>query len=342
MAHTVLVTGGTGYIAGELIDQLLGKGWTVHTTVRSLAKSEAPLRARWPDAGDRLKVFGADLMSDAGWAEANAGCSHVAHVASPFPTSVPKNEDELIVPARDGALRALRFAKAAGVTRFVMTSSSAAIAYGHAVGKTMFDENDWTDVDAPGIQPYIKSKTIAERAAREWVEREGGAMVFCTVNPVAVLGPVRSDDFAASIEVVKSLLDGSVPALPNVGFSIVDVRDIADLHVRCLEADDATVRGGRFIGSSGPFFKFADVARILRAELGPQARKVPTRAMPDWGVRILALFMPPARQLVGEVGRIRANNSARAQAALGWTPRPPEESILDCARSLIARGVVKV
>ena len=341
MPGKVFVSGGSGYIGGETIRQLLAKGWRVNTTVRSLAK-EAALRAQLGGTSETLGIFAADLENDAGWAEAMAGCSHVAHIASPFPTSVPRNPDDLIVPAREGALRALRFAKAAGVIRFVMTSSSAAIAYGHPPGKTLFDENDWTDVDAPGVQPYVKSKTIAERAARDWVAREGGAMVFCTVNPVAVLGPVESDDFAASIEVVKSLIDGSVPALPNVGFSIVDVRDIADLHVRCLEASDETVRGERFIGSSGPFFKFADVARILREQLGSQARKVPTRAMPDWGVRVLAMFMPPARQLVGEVGRIRENNSAHARTVLGWAPRPPEVSIVDCARSLIARGVVKV
>lgn len=342
MGGTVLVTGGTGYIGGELIDQLLGQGWTVHTTVRSKASSEAKLRARWPEAGERLKVFEAELMDDAGWAEAMAGCSHVAHVASPFPVGVPKDENELIVPAREGALRALRFAGAAGVERFVLTSSAAAIAYGHPPGKSVFDESDWTDVDAPGVQPYIKSKTIAERAARDWVAREGGAMVFCSVNPVAVLGPVASEDFAASIEIAKQLIEGKIPALPDVGFCLVDVRDVADLHVRALTAPADKVRDGRFIASTGPFYKFADLAAVLKARLGREARKVPTRRMPDFLVRFLANFVPDLRQLVGELGRTRQVTGDRARKVLGWSPRDSEQTMVDTARSLIDRGLAKV
>ena len=341
MAGTVFVSGGSGYIAGETIRQLLGKGWTVHTSVRNLAR-EAELRLQLGGTPETLKFFAADLMSDAGWAEAMAGCSHVCHMASPFPAGVPKDENDLIVPAREGALRALRFAKAAGVTRFVMTSSAAAIAYGHPPGKIQYDENDWTNVDAPGVQPYVKSKTIAERAARNWVASEGGTLEYCAVCPVLVLGPVQGADFAASVEPVQRLLDGSVPALPDVGFSIVDLRDIAALHVLALEAPADKVKDGRFLGCSGPFFKFADVAKVLRDALGPQARKVPTRRMPAWGVRVLALFMPAAKQLLGEVGRTRATSSAHAQSVLGWQPRPPEQSIIDCARSLIEHGVVKV
>ena len=341
MPGTVMVSGGSGYIAGETIRQLLGKGWTVHTAVRSLSR-EAELRPQLGGTADTLKFFAADLMNDAGWAEAMAGCSHVCHMASPFPAGVPKDENELIVPAREGALRALRMAKGAGVTRFVMTSSAAAIAYGHPPGKIQYDERDWTNVDAPGVQPYVKSKTIAERAARDWVAAEGGALEYCAVCPVLVLGPVQGADFAASVEPVQRLLDGSVPALPDVGFSIVDLRDIAALHVLALEAPADKVRDGRFIGSSGSFFKFADVAKVLRDEFGPQARKVPTRRMPAFGVRILALFMPAAKQLLGEIGRTRATSSAHAQSVLGWKPRPPEESIIDCARSLIEHGVVKV
>ena len=341
MAGTVMVSGGSGYIAGETIRQLLGKGWTVRTTVRNLSR-EAELRAQLGGTPETLKFFAADLMNDAGWAEAMAGCSHVCHMASPFPANVPKDENELIVPAREGALRALRMAKAAGVTRFVMTSSSAAVAYGHPDSKTHYDEHDWTNVAAPGLLAYFKSKTIAERAARDWVAAQGGEIEYCAVCPVLVLGPVQGGDFAASVEPVLRLLDGSVPALPDVGFGIVDLRDIAALHVLALEAPADKVRDGRFIGSSGAFLKFADVAKVLRDALGPQARKVPTRRMPAFGVRILALFMPAAKQLLGEIGRTRSTSSAHAQSVLGWKPRPPEESIIDCARSLIAHGVVKV
>ena len=341
MAGTVMVSGGSGYIAGETIRQLLANGWTVHTTVRSLSR-EAELRPQLGGTPATLKFFAADLMNDKGWAEAMAGCHAVCHMASPFPAEVPKDENDLIVPAREGALRALRFAKTAGVKRFVMTSSAAAIAYGHPAGKSEYNEDDWTNVDAPGVQPYIKSKTIADRAARDWVAAEGGDMEYCAVCPVMVLGPVQGGDFAASVEPVLRLLNGSIPALPDVGFSIVDLRDIADLHVLALEASADKVRNGRFLGSSGRFFKFADMAAVLREKLGNQARKVPTRKMPDWAVHVLSWVMPPARQLLGELGRTRATSSARAQSVLGWTPRPPEDSIEDCARSLIEHGVVKV
>ncbi|MFM5953511.1 MAG: NAD-dependent epimerase/dehydratase family protein [Novosphingobium sp.] len=341
MAGTVLVTGGSGYIAGETIRQLLARGWTVQTTVRSLAR-EAELRPILGGTPETLKFFAADLTRDDGWAEAAAGCDAVCHMASPFPPDVPKDENELIVPARDGALRALRAAHAAGIKRFVLTSSAAAIAYGHPPGKTEYTEADWTNVDAPGVQPYIKSKTIAERAARDWVAANAPEMEFCTVNPVAVLGPVESTDFAASVATFEQLLSGKVPACPDVGFCMVDTRDVAQLHVLALEAPAEKVTGERFIGSSGPFFKIIDVARVLRERMGPDARKVPTRVMPNWLVRVMARFMPPLRQLLGELGRTRSMSSAHAQQVLGWKPRPPEDTAVDCARSLIDRGIVKV
>lgn len=340
MAKTVLVTGGTGYIAGELIKQLLARGWSVHTTVRSRAKSEAALRKRFGNPEpERLKVFEADLMDDAGWAEATDGCSHVAHVASPIPAKPPKHEDELIVPAREGTLRALRFAKSAGVERFVQTSSTAAVVYGRDRGEYTCDHTDWTNIDHPDAYPYVKSKTIAERAAREWIAENGGDMTFVSVNPGMVLGPVDSGDFSASVELVQQLLDGSMPMAPDLGFPIVDIRDIADLHVKALETEG--LDGERFLGA-GPFLKAIEISAILRQRLGANARKTPTRKMPDWMVNILALFNAEVRGIKSELGKVRNIDASLSKQRLGWKMRPVEETIADCGESLIEHGVVKV
>ncbi len=334
---TVLVTGGSGYIAGFLIRQLVAAGWTVHTTVRCLAR-EAELRRLLAIDNTRLKFFAADLMHDTGWAEAAAGCSHVAHLASPLPMGVPKHADELIVPARDGALRALRAAREAGVRRFVMTSSVAAVAYGRGRGEHHFTEADWTPDDCPGATPYIRSKAIAERAARDWVAREGGGLEYCSINPSVVLGPVWSRDYSASVVIVKKLLQGALPALPDIGFGVVDVRDVADLHLRALNAPG--MAGERFI-ASGPFMKLRDIADVLRRRLGDDARRVPTRGVPDVVVRLAALFNPLARAVVSELGAVRHQNASHAKAVLGWVPRPVEDSIVDAARSLLALGLVR-
>ena len=337
MDKTVLVSGGSGYIAGYLIRQLVAEGWMVHTTVRSLAR-EAAVRELLAVDNSRMKFFAADLMADSGWAEAMAGCGACAHVASPLPSGVPKNADELIVPARDGALRALRAAKAAGVRRFVMTSSVAAIAYGRGRGVHHFTEADWTDLSQPGLTPYIQSKTVAERAARDWIAREGGDLEYCSICPSVVLGPVWSRDYSSSVMVVRALLDGRMAACPDIGFGIVDVRDVADLHVRALSAPG--MANERFI-ASGRFVKLREVADILRAGLGAQASKVTTRNVPDGLVRIAARFNPLARAVVGELGSVRNQDATHASAVLGWATRPVEQSILDTARSLIALGIIK-
>ena len=338
MTDTVFVSGGSGYIAGFLIRQLVAEGWMVHTSVRDLAK-EGAVRALLALDNNRLRFFAADLSQDAGWAQAMAGCSHVAHVASPLPFGVPKDANELILPARDGALRALRAARAAGVRRFVMTSSVAAVSYGRGRGVHHFTEADWTQLEGKGLTPYIQSKTIAERAARDWVAAEGGGIEYCSINPSVVLGPVWSRDYSASVLIVKKLLNGSLGACPDIGFGVVDVRDVADLHVRALKAPG--MAGERFI-ASGPFMKLREVADVLRAELGPQAHKVTTRNVPDWLVRVMALFNPMARAVVGELGSVRHQDASHAKAVLGWQTRPVQQSIVDAARSLIELGIVKI
>lgn len=339
MAVTVLVTGGTGYIGGEVIDQLLARGYSVNTTVRNKEKSEVRLRDRWPNAGERLKVFQADLMSDDGWAQANADCDAVAHVASPFPLGVPKNKDELVVPAREGTLRALRFAKAAGATRFIQTSSAAAIAYGHPE-KDYFDYTDWTNLDA-NVPPYIESKTVAERAARDWVAENAPEMVFCSVNPVAVFGPVDNDDLSTSIEMVKQIIDGSIPLLPNMGISVCDVRDVAKAHVLAIEAPADIVRNERF-PTATKFMWISEMAQALRRRAPEHAKKVATRKMPDWLVKLLAPIVPTLKQVRSELGNVRDVSGAHTEEVLGFNFIEPEQSLEDTARSLVEHGIVKL
>ena len=337
MTGTVLVSGGSGYIAGFLIRQLVAEGWTVHTTVRDLAREPAVRKLLAVD-DSRLRFFAADLNSDAGWKQAMTGCSHVAHVASPVPMGMPTNADELILPARDGALRALRAARAAGVKRFVMTSSVAAVSYGRGRGVHTFTEADWTDLSTPGLSAYVQSKTVAERAARDWVAAEGGDLEYCSLCPSVVLGPVWSADYSPSVMIVRKLLDGSMGACPDFGFGVVDVRDVADLHVRALKAPG--MAGERFI-ASGRFVKLREVADILRAHLGAEAGKVTTRNVPDWLVRIAAHFHPLAKAVVSELGSVRHQDASHAKAVLGWATRPIEQSIADTARCLIDLGIVK-
>jgi nucleoside-diphosphate-sugar epimerase len=340
MADVVLVTGGSGYIAGFTIRQLIEQGWTVRATIRTL-KREAEVRDWLQVDNDRLSFFAADLTNDAGWAEAMAGCSHVVHMASPIPAHHVKDENELIVPARDGALRALRFARDAGVTRLVMTSSVAAIFYGRAAGKDSFTEADWTNVEADDVSAYAKSKTIAERAARAWIAAEGGSLEFVTVNPGLVLGPLLGTDFSPSLEAVKRVLEGAYPALPDLGFNLVDVRDVADLHIRALTAPDLS--GERFMAvAPHGFLRLAEIAAVLRERLPEHAGKVPTRRMPDWIMRIVSLFDPVVRQMIGELGKTRHAEPTHAIQVLGWQPRSAEDSVVDTARSLIDLGVSKV
>lgn len=337
MTSPILVTGGSGYIAGFLIRQLLDQGWCVHTTVRDLAR-EAGVRELLKCADpEQLRFFAADLNADAGWREAAEGCTHVAHVASPLPVGLPKSADELIVPARDGALRVLKAARDAGVTRFVMTSSVAAISYGHGPGIHRFTEDDWTRLESPGIPPYVQSKTIAEKAARKWVAREGGSLEFCTINPSVVLGPLHSRDYSASVVLIQRLLEGAMPALPDIGFGVVDVRDVADLHVRALTAPG--MAGERFIACAG-FLKLREIAAILRAELGEQARRVPTLNLPDWLVRLIAPFSPLVRVAASELGSVRNQDASHAREVLGWQPRPQRESIVKTAKDLIGLGLI--
>lgn len=340
----VLVTGGTGFVGAHCLIRLLAAGHDTHATVRDMAR-EGDVRAMLRqggagEVGERLTLFRADLNGDAGWAEAVAGCDHVLHVASPFPSTVPKDENELIAPARDGALRVLRASRDAGVRRVVLTSSFAAIGYGAAKGRTAtFTEVDWTDLKDPGVQPYHKSKTIAERAAWDFIVREGGGLELAVVNPVGVFGPVLGPDYASSILLVKRLLDGTVPGCPDLWFGAVDVRDVADLHLAAMTHPAAC--GERFLATAGDFVSIRQIAQILKDGIGNAARKVPTRAVPNWLMRLVGLFDPEVRGVLPELGTRKNASSEKAHRLLGWAPRSPRDAILATGQSLLELGLLK-
>ena len=339
---TVLVTGGSGFIGSYCILQLPADGHQVRTTVRNLARESevrAMLKAGGTDAGDRLKFFAADLEKDAGWAEAVAGCDYVLHVASPFPSGIPKHEDELIVPAREGALRVLKAARDAGVKRVVLTSSFAAVGYGQTPRETPFDETNWTDPKAGHMTAYVKSKTFAERAAWDFVAREGGGLELSVVNPVGVFGPVLGPDYSTSILLVQRLMDGAMPGAPRLYFGVVDVRDVADLHIRAMT--DPAAKGERFLAVAGDFMSIQDIAKVLKARMGDSAKRVPTRQIPDWVVRLVALRDPTIRQITPELGKRKNATNAKARRLLGWAPRSNEEAIVATAESLVRLGLLK-
>lgn len=332
---TVLVTGGSGFVGGHVILRLLNDGHAVRTTVRNRDRGSAVhalLRRGGRGADERLEVFEADLTDDRGWERAVAGCDQVLHVASPFPRDVPKDENELIVPARDGTLRVLRAARDAGVKRVVVTSSFAAIGYGHATTDRVFTEEDWTDTGGADVQPYVKSKTLAERAAWEFIAREGGALELAVVNPVGVFGPVLGPDISSSIAILQRLLDG-MPLVPNLHFGVVDVRDLADLHIRAMTADAA--KGQRFLATGDAPTSLFEIATILRRRLGRAARHVPSRRTPDWLLRLMAPFSPQARAVLPQLGVVRRSSNEKARRLLDWHPRPLEATIVETAESLL-------
>jgi nucleoside-diphosphate-sugar epimerase len=328
---TVLVTGGSGFLGSWCVIELLRRGYRVRTTVRDLSREPEVRAAIGAEvSADDLAFYAADLRADEGWEEAAQGCDYVLHVASPFPPAQPKDPDELIVPARDGTLRVLRAAFAAGVERVVLTSSVAAVGGGAKPAGKPLDEEDWTDVDNPKLSPYVRSKTIAERAAWELVREAGESKRLAVVNPGAIIGPALSKDRSFSLELIERLLKG-MPGVPRIGFSIVDVRDVADLQIRAMTEPQAG--GERFVAVTR-FRWMSEVAEILREQLGSSASKVPKRGVPDLMVRAMALFDPGVRSITGQLGKKLTYSSAKAEDLLDWSPRPDDETIVDCARSL--------
>lgn len=326
----VLVTGGSGYIGSWCVLALLADGHSVRTTVRNL-KKEPELRAMLRADDAKVTVLRADLQEDAGWREAVEGCDYVLHVASPTLTSLPRTDDEMVLPARDGVLRVLRAAREAGVKRVVLTSAFGAVGYGHPGAGRVFTEADWSDVDG-GIPAYQKSKTLAEKAA--WAFVADGGPELAAVNPVGVLGPVLGHDYSPSLGLVQRMLDGAMPALPPFASGFVDVRDVADLHLRAMT--DPAAAGERFIATAGPSLWTRDVAAILRDRLGERAAKVPTRELPLWAARALARVNPGLRAVRPQLGKNFDATSEKARRLLGWSPRPIADTIAETAESLLA------
>jgi nucleoside-diphosphate-sugar epimerase len=339
---TVLVTGGSGFVGSHCILQLLAAGHDVRTTVRNLSREpgvRAMLKQGGAEPGERLTFVAADLTSDTNWPQAVAGCEFVLHVASPFPPALPKHEDELIVPAREGALRVLRAARDAGVKRVVLTSSFAAIGYGHHGQTKPFDETSWTNPNASDVQPYVKSKTLAERSAWDFMAAEGGSLELAVVNPVAVFGPVLGPDYSTSVLLVQRLMDGALPGCPKIYFGAVDVRDVADMHLRAMT--NPAAKGQRFLCISGDFMSMLDIATVLKRNLGPRAKRVPTRQLPNWLVRLASLRDPAVKQVLPELGKTKNATNEKARRMLGWQPRTNEEAIVATAESLLALGLLK-
>jgi nucleoside-diphosphate-sugar epimerase len=337
---TVLVTGGSGYLGGWCIVELIRRGYRVRTTIRNPAREPEvhDAVASQVDPAHHLTVHQADLMSDDHWDNVIEGCDYVLHVASPFPPKQPKDPDELIVPAREGTLRVLGKALDHDVQRIVVTSSIAAVRLAKGGEKRTLNEDDWTDPDSPDLTPYVRSKTIAELAAWDLARERGAEDRLAVINPGAIIGPVLHEDLSYSLQAVERLLKGS-PGVPRLGFNFVDVRDVADLELRAMTSPEAG--GKRFIAVT-EWVWMADAGKILKERLGDRASKVPTRTIPDVLVRGMALFDGGIKSIIGTLGKRSDISSERARTELGWSPRPIDDTIAESGESLIEHDVVAV
>lgn len=332
----VVVTGIGGFLGTHVAVRLLRAGYDVRGTLRSLKRAnsiETAIRSADGATAGELSFVEADLLSDNGWETAFSGAIGVIHTASPFPSIVPRDENELIRPAREGTLRVLRNVKKAGIRRVVLTSSIAAINYGS--GRAPFTESDWTDVEGPLATPYYKSKTLAERAAWDFAGENDLELVV--INPGMILGPILGKDSATSVGVVKNLLKGRYPAVPDFSISVVDVRDVAEAHVLALTVPEAA--GERFI-AGGEALSVKDIAGVLKRDFPAYARKLPKFVLPNWLAGLAARFDPGLKLIIRELGRDARVSNEKARRILGWKPRPEADAVRASAESLIAAGLV--
>ena len=328
----VLVTGGSGFIALHCIDQLLEKGFMVRTTIRSESRKDEINKAmdKYPNLDQNLEFHICDLLKDEGWEAAVDGCDYVLHVASPFILEVPSDENVLIKPAVDGTLRVLNACSKAHVKKVVLTSSVAAVAYGHGAEKT-YDESDWSNTgEDSGITPYAKSKTLAEKAAWNFVEEldTDKKFDFTVINPVGVFGPMLTRDIGTSNSLVSRLINGELPACPATHMGYVDVRDVAKAHVFSML--NSSTNNKRIIVSESEMF-FVDVGRILN-EAG--FKKSPTKQMPNWLVKFLAIFIKELSGVTKSLGRRVDTDKSLAKSLFDWQYITAKDSILDTANQL--------
>jgi len=337
--QTVLVTGGSGFIASYCIIALLEAGFRVRATLRSLKRSvdvQATLREGGVRVFDSLSFVEADLEKDHGWAEAVSGCNYVLHIASPTPGHAG-SEEAFVQPAVKGVLRVLAAARDAGVRRVVLTSAFGAVGFG-TNKSTPYTEQDWTDL-SKDIPWYQKSKTLAEKAAWDFIAREGNGLELAAINPVGVLGPVLSADYTHSIQTIHRMLNGELSGCPKISSGYIDVRDVADLHVKAMILPQAN--GERFIAAGAGVMSIMDIARILRSRLGDAGQKAPVRELPNWFMRILGRFNPSVKVILPYLGMNMHVSNEKARTLLGWNPRANEQAVVDTAESLIRLNLVK-
>jgi len=341
MTAQVLLTGISGFLGGHVALAALKAGFRVRGSVRSLAKAEkvkATLARHGADPG-LVEFVTLDLTKDAGWAEAAQGCRYLLHTASPFVLSMPKDRMDLIGPAISGTERALKAGLDAGVERIVLTSSMAAIAYGHDKSRTApFTAADWTDLEGrSGFNAYVESKTRAERRAWEMMKAAGRERDLVTINPSAILGPLLDEDPGTSAVLIQRLLNGSIPASPRIALVVVDVRDVAEAHVAALK--DGSPGGRRLPMGERPVY-IGEMAKLLRERLPEAARKTPRFEMPDWAVKLYALVDADVRDNVSELGTLKRLDSSDAVALLGHPLITAEQAIVATAESLVAEKLV--
>ncbi|MDP9076500.1 MAG: aldehyde reductase [Bacteroidota bacterium] len=338
----VLVTGGTGFVGIHCILQLLNQGYTVRTTLRSLTRKQEVLdmlAVGGLTGVDTLSFVEADLTKDENWVAAVKDCHYVLHVASPIFLKLPDHEDDMIRPAVDGTLKVLKAARDARVKRVVMTSNFGAVGYSHTDKKTLITEESWTDPSHKGLSAYNKSKVLAERAAWDFMQHEGGELELAVVNPMGIFGPSLSPVLSSAFGLLQKVIDGSMKALPNISMGIVDVRDVADLHLRAMV--NPAAKGERFLALAGGTMSLLEITRFLKLEMPEYTKKASTKTLPNWVVRILALFNKQIKAMLPLVGVYRGASNQKAKSLLGWQPRSNEEAILASAQSMVKWGTIK-